>query len=302
MSQQAKMHRHGFLPLGCLVTVGSLLGVTANLVKVAHRFDLPLLGFVFWSVLFAGLILVLISALARQAPRLSCHHIEYYLFSGLVSIGLPNALSFSAVPHVGVSFISLATAFPPLVTYLLALGMHMERYQWQRALGVFCGLAGALALALSQSWREPASWIWVLAAFAAPILLSIGNIYRTRRWPAGATSLSLAPGMLLGGALVLFGAAWLSSTSLGFQAYDRAALLLLACQSLIIAITYILFFFLQYVAGPVYLSQIGSVAAIVGSLIAILVLGESASYVLLIAAIFILVGVFLVNRARPAGK
>lgn len=298
----ARTAAHPLLPLACLLIIGCLLGLTANLVKIAHQSGLPLLGFVFWSVLAAGSLLVLIAILARQPPRLSPQHLEYYLFSGLVSIGLPNALSFSAVPHVGVSFISLSMAFPPLVTYLLALGLRMERYQGLRALGVCCGLAGASILALAKSWLEPASMIWVLATFSAPVFLAIGNIYRTRRWPAGATSLSLAPGMLLGGALVLLIAALATATPLGFRAYDAPAMLLLACQSGIIAVTYILFFFLQYLAGPVYLSQIGSVAAIFGSLIAILVLGESARPVLLLAAIFILLGVFLVNRTRPAGK
>lgn len=60
--------------------------------------------------------------------------------------------------------------------------------------------------------------------------------------------------------------------------------------------------FLKYLAGPVYLSQIGSVAAIFGSLIAILILGESAMPILPGAAFFILVGVFLVNCTRPAAK
>jgi drug/metabolite transporter (DMT)-like permease len=55
---------------------------------------------------------------------------------------------------------------------------------------------------------------------------------------------------------------------------------------------------LQKLAGPVYLSQIGSVGAIFGAALAVFALGEPAGAALFLAASAILFGVFLVNWAR----
>ena len=47
---------------------------------------------------------------------------------------------------------------------------------------------------------------------AALILLAIGNIYRTARWPEGAGSDELAPGMLAASALVLLAVGAITGT------------------------------------------------------------------------------------------
>jgi drug/metabolite transporter (DMT)-like permease len=73
---------------------------------------------------------------------------------------------------------------------------------------------------------------------------------------------------------------------------------LLVAQIAIFSATYALYFILQKLAGPVYLSQIGSVAAIFGAALAVVALGEIANAGLLVAAALILAGVVLVNRRR----
>ena len=60
-------------------------------------------------------------------------------------------------------------------------------------------LAGSLLLALGKLNAGDSPILWVLAALCVPVFLALGNIYRARYWPAGASPLSLAPGMLLGG-------------------------------------------------------------------------------------------------------
>ena len=74
----------------------------------------------------------------------------------------------------------------------------------------------------------------------------------------------------------------------------RAAARLLAVQMLLFAAVYALFFILQNLAGTVFLSQIGSVAAITGAAIAIGLLGEQGSLSMLLAALCIVGGVLLV--------
>jgi drug/metabolite transporter (DMT)-like permease len=287
----------GSLPLALLLAVGSLLGLTANIVKLALIAGWPPLAFLFWAALGAGLVLLAVASASGNRPGAGRAALAYYLWSGLLSIALPNALFFSAVPHVGASFVALCLAFPPMATYVLALLLGMERIQAMRAAGVAVGLAGALVLALGRTGSGAAESFWVAAALSGPLVIAAGNIYRTRYWPAGASALSLAPGMLLGGAVLL--APVLLAQGGWWPGGGAAAGWLLLAQVAVFATTYALYFLLQKIAGPVYLSQIGSVGAILGAGIAVVALGEPLGWPLLTAGGLILMGVFLVNRARP---
>ncbi len=267
--------------------------------KLAGAAGWPPLVFLFWSILGSGLILLAGTTASGNRPGHSRPHLVYYLASGLLSIALPNALSFPAVAHIGASVVALCQAFPPLVTYGLALAFGMEKIAAGRALGILCGLAGALVLVLAKGFEAGGDLPWVAAAIASSVFLAFGNIYRSLRWPAGASALSLAPGMLLGGALIL--RLWAAAAGVALDPLPMTGLkgLLLAAQIAVFAASYALSFFLQKLAGPVYLSQIGSVGGILGAAFAVLVLGEAARPELLAAAVLILTGVVLVNKKSP---
>jgi drug/metabolite transporter (DMT)-like permease len=176
--------------------------------------------------------------------------------------------------------------------------LKMETLKATRALGILTGLAGAAVLGVAKARGSLADPIWIIGALASPVFISLGNIYRTLRWPPGATALSLAPGMLIFGSALLAPVLALAGVPLAPVAITRAAAWLLVGQTAIFTATYALYFVLQKLAGPVYLSQIGSVAAIFGAALAFLALGEPANAGLLIAAGLILAGVVLVNRRR----
>ena len=286
------------LPLACLLVVGALLGLTANVVKIAVGAGWPPLAFLFWATLGAGFLLLGGAIAGRNAPRAGFRDMKYYLATGALSIALPNALLFAAVPHVGASFGAICLSLPPLLTYGLALTIGMERFRGLRAAGVAFGLIGAAALGLTKAGAGIIDPVWIFAALIGPVFVALGNIYRTIRWPPGATALSLAPGMLLAGAAFLL--AYLAATGANFLPLspDAAAFWLLAGQAIIFTATYSLYFVLQKLAGPVYLSQIGSVGAIFGAALAVFALGEPAGAALFLAACAILFGVFLVNWAR----
>jgi drug/metabolite transporter (DMT)-like permease len=288
-------------PLACLLVVGALLGLTANMVKVAVASGWPPLAFLFWATLGAGLILLGRAAASGAAPGAAPRDLKYYLATGLLSIALPNALVFAAVPHVGASFVATCFALPPLLTYGLVLALGMERPRALRALGVLFGLAGAALLGLAKARGAAVDPLWVVAALTGPVFIACGNIYRTLRWPPGATALSLAPGMMLGGAALILPYLLASGTSLlpsPPSPRDAATLWILLAQTIVLAATYALYFVLQKLAGPVYLSQIGSVGAVFGAALAVFALGEPAGLALPVAGGAILLGVFLVNRGR----
>ncbi len=255
------------------------------------------LAFLFWSLVGSGAILTALAIHSGNPPRLARRTLLYNLGSGLLSAMLPNALFFAAIPHVGAGFVALGFAFPPLLSYLLALGLKMERFRALRAAGLALAFAGVVALVATKVSLGGVGLGWIAVALAAPFFVAGGNIFRSLYWPRGATPLSLAPGMLVAAALTLL--PYLALAGVPFApSLDATALALLAIQIAVFTATYSLIFALQALAGPVYLSQIGSVGAAAGAVIAVAVLGEPARPGLVVATLAILAGAFLVNRTR----
>lgn len=285
-----------WLSLALLLGTGSLMGLTNTLVKQAGEQGWPALGFLLSSLFGAGLLLLGGLSLGGQRPGFSYRECRYYLISALLSLTLTNAILFSAIAHVGAGYASICMAFPPLLTYLLALLLGMEKLHPLRLLGLLIGLGGTLLLALDKAFSGDSPLLWVVALLLSPWILALGNIYRSRAWPRGANPLALAPGMLLAACLQLLPIILLSGSDwLPASASPQAWWLLLG-QTLVFALTYALYFTLQKVAGPVYLSQIGAIAAVVGTALAVLVLGEDSRPSMYLAILAIACGVLLVSR------
>jgi drug/metabolite transporter (DMT)-like permease len=291
------------VPLACLLGAGSLLGVSTTLAKLAPRFGLAPLPFVAWSVAGAAVVMLVFNA-ARSVPlRRDRASIRYALIAGFVTIVAPHLLVFAAVPHAGAAFVSLAIAFPPLFTYLGALAMRMERFDRMRAAGVILALAGAAWLALLKLAAPDAPVGWILAALCIPLVLATGNIYRTLHWPRGARPDELAGPMMSAAAATLLGAGTLvPGLSLAVPLDHPEPLALIAGQIAVFSVQYLLHFVLQQRGGPVYLSLLGSVGALVGVPVAVLVLGEAVPRGLAPSAVLIAGGIALLTLAIGRGR
>lgn len=310
MSQiSASTRRQGWIvPLALLLATGTLLGISTNLVKLAANAGLNPLAFLTWSVLGATIILAGISAGRRKLPPLNARTAEYFVISGLVGVAAPNLLFFAAVPRVGASFVALAIAFPPLFTYLGALALRMEQLQTRRAAGVILALAGAVLLAVLKLAEPDADPLWIGATLLGPILLAVGNIYRTARWPEGAAPDSLAPGMLAASGLMLLAVGVVAgvfpgipgSFSLVVPTSSATPTLLIFAQIITFSLQFLLFFILQKRGGPVYLSLLGSVGAVVGVPIAVLLLGEAVPQGLAMGGVLIALGIWLLSGNSKA--
>lgn len=283
------------VPLICLLVGGALLGISTNVAKYAGEIDLSPLAFLFWSIAGAATILLVIALLRHELPPLNKRSFEYYFISALVSVAGSNLLFFSAIPHVGAGFVALIISLPPLLTYLGALALGMERFQTVRALGVAAALAGAGVLAARKFSAPDASVFWILIALCGPVLLAIGNLYRTLRWPEGASPNALAPGMLIAAVVLLGATSLLPDFSLTVPLGGFLPLGLITLQAFIFAGQFQLLFLLQKTGGPVLLSLLGSVGAIVGVPVAVFLQGESPPDGLILGASLIALGVALVT-------
>ena len=196
---------------------------------------------------------------------------------------------------MGAGFVALIIALPPLLTYLGALALHIERFNSIRAFGVAAALAGAGVLAARKFSAPDASIFWILIALCGPVLLAIGNIYRSLRWPTGVSPNALAPGMLIAATFMLGAVAILPNFSLAVSLEKTLPLILIAVQACIFAAQFLLLFLLQKTGGPVLLSLLGAVGAVVGVPIAVFLQGEAPPEGLILGASLIGLGVILVT-------
>ncbi len=279
-------------PLHLLAT-GSLLAVTVFLSKLAVDRGADMLWFLVAVFGGAGLLL---SAIAGAAGRLTgaSRFLPYALGAGILAAA-PSAMGYLSVGHVGAGYLSLAFAFPALMTFLLAVPLGLDRATPLKLVGLGAGLAGGLMLAAGKVATDAAGVGWIALASAMPAVLALGNVYRTRFWPKGAEPGPLAALTLLCGAAVALPAA---AALEGLPDLGGGAAPLAVAGAVAFAAQYLLLFRLQRLAGPVYLSQIGAVAAVVGATLAVLVLGERLPERFGIAAALVVAGLVAFQTAQ----
>lgn len=284
-----------------LLATGTLLGLWTNMAKVAANAGLAASAYLVWSCLGAGAGLALLAGARGTGPRWSATLLRYAVAAAALSLAVPNLLFFSAVPHVGASFVALCIAFPPLFTYLGAIALRLEPPDAWRLLGVMLALAGAAYIALLKLTVPEAPMLWIAAALIGPAVLAAGNLYRTFAWPASVRPDQLAPGLLLAaGALVAFASLILD---LPLMPATAVHITLIAAQAIIFAGPFSLLFQLPQHGGPVYLSLLGAVGAVTGVPFALSVLNESPPDGLPVGAAFIATGVaFLTYRSASTLK
>ena len=297
--------RDWLVPLSCLLSGGALLGLSTNLAKLAGEARLPPLALLCWSTVGAAAILMFVAAVRRDLPPVNVRTLEYYAVSALVGVAGSNLIFVSAIPKVGAGFVALIISLPPMLTYLGALALRMERFQASRAAGVAAAMAGVGVLAARKFSAPDADGFWILLTLAGPVLLAIGNLYRTRRWPEGVSADALAPGMLIAAAVMLLAAGFLPGFSLAVP-FDRSLpLVLIGSHAVVSAAMFLLLFVLQKTGGPVLLSLLGSVGALVGVPVAIFLQGEAPPEGLFLGAALIATGVALLtlghSNKRPGG-
>lgn len=275
--------------LGCLMPLGKLAGQAG--------FD-PFL----WATMIA---LVPGLCLATIAGRSACSLGDLSRFgfvSGLFAYVIPNAVLFTAMPHIGSGLAGLMFALSPVATAVISLAFGVRPPSKGLLIAVGFGFVGAiLIVAGRQTLALSSAANWLLAALAIPLSLAIGNVYRSARWPVGATPTQVGAASNLLAAPLLFVASHFQGGTLDFALFANHLLLVIA-QCVASLLMFLLFFRLQVIGGPTYLSQIGYIAAAVGLLAGVGLLGESYPMIVWAGAALIIAGILanFVDRPRKS--
>lgn len=199
---------------------------------------------------------------------------RFVVISGFISYVLPYFFTYLVIPKIGSGLTAIMFAFSPVATGLLSVVLGVRPPNKWGLIGIALGLAGALVIIFGRNSGVAVSGgMWLAVALLIPVFLGIGNVYRSMAWPTGASPRRLASFTNLA-ALPFLVVLTVAMTG----GFDVMTLLqspgLMLAQALVSSIMFLMFFRLQQIGGPTYLSQIGYVAAAVGLLIGVLYWGE----------------------------
>lgn len=278
-------------PAFLLLGTGLGLGLNFPLGKLAigAGFAPPL-----WAAfisLGAGLVLLAVAWNGDTWPVGRAALLRFSFLSGFLSFVIPNLITFTVIPHIGSGLTGLMFAISPMTTAFLSWLINVRPPNRLGFVGIGLGFVGAVIIVLGKDGgfglhASP----WLLLALCIPLFLASGNLYRTLGWPEGAgpkllgslTNLAAVP-TLLAFALALYGVPDLS------PAVQVPGVVL--AQFVVSSLMFMLFFRLQQVGGPTYLSQIGYVGAAVGLFAGVTFLGERYPLEVSLGAAIIAVGI-----------
>ena len=182
-------------PALLLLAVGTLLGLNFPLGKLAQAAQVPA---VLWAALISLGASSLLGAwlLLRRRPVVcDAQHARYFVITALVSYALPNLLVLAAMAHLGSGPTAMMFTLSPLFTALLSRLAGLRAPARLEYWGIAIGFGGALLVALARGEAgRPAAWLWVGVGLLIPLLLALGNVYRSLDWPPRADGTWLAVG------------------------------------------------------------------------------------------------------------
>ncbi len=283
---------------GLLIVAGGLLGLALPFGKMATQAGVPGMLWAFVVSCGAAGVLFLAFILTGRRIPLTAHRLRYFIIAAAISYAVPNFLLFTAIPHLGAGYTGIMYTISPVITLMLSLLLGVRRPNRLGVIGIVVGFIGALIVTLTRGEAgRPADIAWVVIGLMIPVSLAAGNIYRTYDWPEGAGPIELAAGSHLAAAVLLLVGLVMSGNAGAFMLLPGIPLLVLA--QVVSATTMFAFFFrLQAVGGPVYLSQVGYVAAAIALFSGVFFLGERYQLLTWIGAAITVVGVAMTTRAQ----
>ena len=206
---------------------------------------------------------------------LSRGHLVFFAGAAVIGLVLPNINIITTAKYIPAGVMSTVVSTVPVLGYVLAVGLRIEGFRWNSAIGIGLGLVGALLMVLPKtSLPSPDMVPWVLIAFLTPALYACSGIFSDRMRPEGTHSLAAARGMLIVASLATLPLMRAVDGFYPLMADPGPTDFAMLGQICISSVAYILYFEILKRAGPVFLSLVSYVVTLFGLFWGWVVFGE----------------------------
>lgn len=282
-----------------LLVLGVAWGGSFSLAKIAVEEGAHPLGVNYWQSLIGAAVLIGYLISTRKSLPIGRNYLSFYLICGILGSVLPGLLYFYAVTHISPGVLAITISTVPIMTYIAATLIKIERRSIFRTLGVCFGVLSIVLLIVpTESLPERSAVIWIFAAIAASACYAGENLVIALRLPEGANTFTVLGGMLITATLVMTPFVLVTDTFVPLSwPWDSSewAIISLAILSVV---CYGLFMMLVVRAGPVFASQTAYIVTLSGVFWGILIFGEKHSLWIWVSLASMLIALALVTPRK----
>lgn len=279
-----------------LIILGLGWGLSFTLGKIAITAGGTPIGLTFWQSLFSGLILLAYVFFRHGKiiiPKIMFLPIIIITF---LSVVIPNIIFYACIEHLDAGVLSISVSVIPLFTYLIAMGLRMDRFKIRRVLGLITGFCALLILILPEnSLPDKRDIPWVLLALNCALCYALENIYIDRLALQNFGPIRLVCAVSFVSAIITFLLSLVMDQFFILQPTNLYLFISTLGLGFISATAYSIFIYLIGRAGSVFSSQVGYLVTFFGVVWGIIILGESHSLFVWVSLIMIMMGIFLVQ-------
>ena len=249
--------RHiGPLALFILLLAGLIYSLLFPINRIATENGVPPLGYVVWVSLGGGVLMLIACVLTGKMPRLGRRHVVTYIVGCALSIAAPMILLALAAPRLPSSVITMIVVLAPLLSFLFALPVKLERFRWLGLAGLLFALASVLLILLPEaSLPEPGMVGWVLLTLLVPVVFALFNIFIDLYAPPQEGGLQLGTGILLAAGLMMLPITAIAGEFHFFPGPSAEGDFAVLYATLINAARWWLMFIIIRMAGAIFVSQ-----------------------------------------------
>jgi drug/metabolite transporter (DMT)-like permease len=284
-----------------LIILGLGWGLSFTLGKIAITAGGTPIGLTFWQSLFSGLILLAYVFFRHGKiiiPKIMFLPIIIITF---LSVVIPNIIFYACIEHLDAGVLSISVSVIPLFTYLIAMGLRMDRFKIRRVLGLITGFCALLILILPEnSLPDKRDIPWVLLALNCALCYALENIYIDRLALQNFGPIRLVCAVSFVSAIITFLLSLVMDQFFILQPTNLYLFISTLGLGFISATAYSIFIYLIGRAGSVFSSQVGYLVTFFGVVWGIIILGESHSVFVWISLAMIMMGIFLVQPKQTS--
>ena len=279
-----------------LIILGLGWGLSFTLGKIAITAGGTPIGLTFWQSLFSGLILL--AYVFFRHGKIIIPKIMFLpkVIITFLSVVIPNIIFYACVEHLDAGVLSISVSVIPLFTYLIAMGLRMDKFKVRRVIGLITGFCALLILILPEnSLPDKRDIPWVLLALNCALCYALENIYIDRLALQNFGPIRLVCAVSFVSAIITFLLSLVMDQFFILQPTNLYLFISTLGLGFISATAYSIFIYLFGRAGSVFSSQVGYLVTFFGVVWGIIILGESHSVFVWISLAMIMMGIFLVQ-------
>jgi drug/metabolite transporter (DMT)-like permease len=287
------MGRGGMIAV--LLAVGIGWGSTQSLGKIAVSTGYPPMGLVFWQLIVCTVVLGAVTLLRGKTLPLTAKAVQFYTVVAILGTIVPGLTFYISVAHLPAGVMSIIISTVPMLAFAIGLALGSEVLSRRRLAGIVLGLAGVLIIALpSASLPDPAMAAFLPVALIGPLFYALEGSYVASKGTAGMDAVQAMFGASLVGALIAAPIMWAMGQGFMIRSLGAPEWALIGSSALH-ALLYATFVWLAANAGAVFATQTGYIVTASGMIWSVVILGETFSPLVILAAVILLGGVALVQ-------